>query len=192
MKKTTLSLMALLCLLFINSESYGQLSLQVGVNSAATSYSVEGLSLETDAVIGFHAGINYRSQLGEKLYLTPGLHFSQKGAKIDFGFGESTTTVNYIDVPIMFTYRSDPEKGFFAEGGPYLGLLLSADSEGEDIKDEYKSIDFGIGAGLGYDLGQFLLGIRYNIGIANIADTEGEEEGKATNTVLQLFGAYKF
>ena len=120
--------------------------------------------------------------------------FSQKGAKIEDSGLESTLRLTYVDVPIMFTYQANEEKGFFAEGGPYLGLLLSASAEGED-QEGYKSTDFGIGLGLGYDFGQFLLGVRGNIGISNIA--EDEDSGffgdiSTTNSVGQLFGAYKF
>jgi hypothetical protein len=175
---------------------YGQLNVQAGVNNSSISFSIEGLSIETSSLIGFHAGVNYQNKIGNSIYLTPGLIFSQKGASFDFSFGgtseESKLKMSYVDIPVMIKYQSNPEKGFFAEGGPYFGILLSADADGEDVKEDFSSLDIGIGAGVGYDLGQFLIGVRYNIGLTDLNADPGEEEGSATLTVLQLFGAYKF
>ena len=189
-------LIALLCLILTSSSLYSQFNVQAGLNSSSISFSVEGFSLETSSLVGFHAGVNYRNKIGNSFYLTPGLLFSQKGASLEFDFGgaveESKIKMNYIDIPVIFTYQSNPEKGFFVEGGPYFGLLLSADADGEDVKDDFNSLDIGIGAGVGYDLGQLLLGLRYNIGLTDLAAESGEEEGSATFQVLQLFGAYKF
>ena len=189
-------LIAVLCLILTSTSLYSQLNVQAGLNSSSISFSVEGFSLETSSLIGFHAGVNYRNKIGNSFYLTPGLLFSQKGASLEFDFGgaveESKIKMNYIDIPVIFTYQSNPEKGFFVEGGPYFGLLLSADADGEDVKDDFNSLDIGIGAGVGYDLGQLLLGLRYNIGLTDLAAESGEEEGSATFQVLQLFGAYKF
>lgn len=186
----------LLCLIMTSTTIYGQFNVQAGVNSSSISFSVEGLSLETSSLLGFHAGVNYKNKVGNSLYVTPGILFSQKGGSLEFDFGgtseESKTKLTYVDIPVMITYQSNPEKGFYAEGGPYFGILLSADADGDDIKDDFNSLDIGIGAGVGYDLGQFLLGIRYNIGLTNLAADSGEEEGSAKLQVLQLFGAYKF
>ena len=97
----------------------------------------------------------------------------------------------------MFTYQSNEAKGFFAEGGPYLGFLVSAEAEGEDVKDDFKSIDTGIGLGLGYDFGQFILGLRGNVGFTSIANNgdvveDFSDECKVTNNSGALYGAYKF
>lgn len=189
-------LIILLCLIMTSTTIYGQFNVQAGVNSSSISFSVEGLSLETSSLIGFHAGVNYKNKVGNSLYVTPGILFSQKGGSLKFDFGgsseESKIKLNYVDIPVMITYQSNPEKGFFAEGGPYFGVLLSADADGEDVKETFNSLDIGLGLGVGYDLGQFILGVRYNIGLTDLNADPGEEEGSAKLTVLQLFGAYKF
>jgi hypothetical protein len=175
---------------------FGQLNVQAGVNSSSVSFSVEGFSIETSSLIGFHAGVNYTNKISNSLYLTPGLLFSQKGGSLEFDFGgsseESKIKLNYVDIPVIFSYQSNPEKGFFAEGGPYFGILLSADADGEDVKEDFSSLDIGLGLGVGYDLGQFKIGVRYNLGLTDLNAEPGEEEGSAKLTVLQLFGAYKF
>lgn len=90
------------------------------------------------------------------------------------------------------------------EAGPQLGILVSAKekyeenmggvitSSDEDVKDSFKSIDFGFNVGAGYDFTEhFGAGVRYNIGLSNIADA-GESDFKLNNSVLSLSVGYKF
>ena len=195
MKNQLKYLVAFLFMLSVGSHASAQLDIQAGINNSSLSFNIDGISLGTGSVIGFHAGANYMSKVGNSLYIVPGVLLSQKGASFDFDFGLGSTEAKlssmYLDIPIMLHYQSNAEKGFFIQGGPNLGFLLSASSEGEDVKEGYNSLELALGVGAGYDLGQFKLGLRMNIGLSNIAaDTEGED-GSVNHRVLQIFGAYK-
>ena len=170
-------------------ELSGQISIQAGINASSWEASVDGISLETDTKPGFHVGINYLSQVGEKFYFKPGIHYSQKGAK----FFEFQTSQDYLEIPLAFTYQSNPEKGFYGEGGLYLGFLLSAsDYSGDDVKDDYNTTDAGILLGGGYDFGKILIGIRGALGLTNLSKNDGTaSEGKITNSNGQLYFAVK-
>ncbi len=70
--------------------------------------------------------------------------------------------------------------------------MLSAKSEFDgdstDIKDDTKTIDFG----LGYKLENGLkFGARYNLGLANIAEDAGDDF-KITNNVIQVSVGFFF
>ena len=193
MKNKLKLLFAILIVFNAGSYSYAQLDIQAGINNSSLAFSIDGFSIETGSVIGFHAGINYSSKLSNSIYLVPGLLFSQKGANIELDFGlssdESKLSSTYIDIPLMFHYQSNPEKGFFLQGGPNFSLLMSASSAGEDVKEDFKNIDLSLGIGAGYDLGQFKLGARVNFGLTTIS--EEEDSGSVSYRVIQLYGAYK-
>src|SRR5690606_41337089 len=88
-------------------------------------------------------------------------------------------------------------EGFNVHAGPYAGFLLGAKAkagdEDEDIKEEYKGLDFGIGFGAGYELESGLnFGARYNLGLANIGETEEGDDSKITNQVIQISVGFNF
>jgi hypothetical protein len=65
------------------------------------------------------------------------------------------------------------ESGLNFNAGPFLGVLMSADIGDNDVKDFYKPLDFGLGAGIGYQMnGGLGFHLNYNVGLANI----GEEQ----------------
>lgn len=193
MKKLFYSLIFTFFFLFVTQSVYSQLNIQAGINSASVKFAIGGLSIETGSTSGIHLGMNYRNRISSKFFFAPGALFSQKGAKIEDGLGDEELKLNYLEVPLMFVYQSDAAKGFFAEGGPYLAYLLSVD-DGEGDDEGYRSTDFGIGLGLGYDFGQFIIGIRGSIGISTIAEDEQflDEDVSVTNNNGMLYGAYKF
>ena len=91
---------------------------------------------------------------------------------------------------------------FSVEAGPQIGFLLGGKtkmtgdefgvkySESYDSKDDFKSIDFGVNFGAGYDFTEKIsAGIRYNLGLANVADYD---DFKVHNSVFSLSVAYKF
>lgn len=201
MKKQILLVCTIVCFAFTTKNMFGQLNVQAGFTASSWKFSIAGLSIETESASGINLGLNYRNRISSKFFLTPGLLISQKGAGFEFDFGVGTGVFeikqSYLEIPVMFTYQSNAEKGFFAEGGPYVGFLLSAKAEDEDVKDNFKSIDAGIGLGLGYDFGSFILGLRGNVGLTSIAERgdifeDITEDIKVTNNSGVIYGAYKF
>jgi len=86
-------------------------------------------------------------------------------------------------------------KSFSLEAGPQIGFLVSAKSEGVDVKDFVESIDFGLNLGAGYDFTEkFSAGLRYNFGLSNIAKTEPGDGDNTDikNGVFSISVGYKF
>ena len=62
--------------------------------------------------------------------------------------------------------------------------------DGEDIKDFYKSTDFALNLGAGYDVTENInVGLRYSFGLSNISDVDGTDVGTSN---LSLGLGYKF
>jgi hypothetical protein len=112
-----------------------------------------------------------------------------KGTSVEENSDETIDLkMNYIEVPLDFIY-SLGSNGLFINAGPYLGLVMSADLEGEDFKDDLESIDFGLNVGAGYRTGNISVGVQYGLGLSNIAK-EIEDGDSVKNTNISIYGIY--
>lgn len=153
---------------------------------------------DTKALVGFHVGGFAEIKIIEKLAIQPELLFSTQGTKFDGGafLGDFDVKTNYLNIPVLAKYYI-VEK-FSVEAGPQLGILLSAKSNGEDVKDGFKTVDFGFNLGAGYHFTDNVsVNLRYTIGLSPLADNadienEGDYYDSAKNSVLALSFAYKF
>ncbi|RZJ50008.1 MAG: PorT family protein, partial [Flavobacterium sp.] len=99
--------------------------------------------------------------------------------------------LSYLNVPIMAKYYVIEKLSL--EAGPQIGFLLSAKNQVDDLKDSFKSVDFGLNLGASYDITEhFFAGVRYNIGLSNIADVPDESDYKTNNSVVSVSVGYKF
>src|SRR5690606_25716845 len=140
---------------------------------------------------GLHIGALAEFKLTEQFAIQPELLYSMQGAKEeDFG-EEYDTNLDYLNIPIMAKYYIT--ENLTVEAGPQIGFLMSAESDGEDIKDGMNSMDFGINGGVGYQLPMGLFfQARYYAGLSNTYDGEGSDDFKMPNNVFQLSVGYKF
>lgn len=187
--KSNIKMKKLILTLFVvasfSSISFAQLNLKAGINLANQTFEAGGISFEPDSKIGFLIGINYELSIAESISLRPGIQYSGKGSKIEILGTSSSASFNYIEVPVDFVYNTG---NLSLHAGPYLGMLLSASSDGEDIKDEAKSTDFGINFGLGYNFGVAGVGLNYGLGLSNIND-DGSD-GSVKNKVISITFTY--
>ncbi|MGL2963255.1 porin family protein [Flavobacterium sp. RSB2_4_14] len=181
--------------------------LKGGLNIANISVSGDG-SPDTKSFTSFHVGGFMEIMLNKKVSFQPELLYSQQGAKFDQLVDVEGTLYNtsntfkfsYINIPLMIKYY--PESKFFLEAGPQVGFLTSAKlnvevsgfgSNEQDVKDFFKSVDFGLGIGAGYYFTKELsANVRYNFGLTNIAETEAGDNTEIKNNVFAISLGYKF
>ena len=199
MKKLLLTAAAVFALTTVNAQDI-TFGVKAGINFANTNVSDSDENLE--GITSFHFGGVVEFSVSETFSIQPELLYSAQGLqqKEEFeGFTfESKLKLDYINIPIMAKYYV--AEGFSIEAGPQVGFLLSAnqefefdgDSEEEDVKDDFKGIDFGAAIGLGYRLDSGLnFSARYILGLSNIAeDTEGDFS--VQNNVFQVSVGYFF
>ena len=92
------------------------------------------------------------------------------------------TYLQYLDIPLSVKmYSSVGKSSLYFEIGPYVGIGLSGKhydyydyinkiSWGPSDPD-YKQLDFGISMGIGMKIKPFLIGLSYDLGLANIYPT---------------------
>lgn len=184
MKKNLL--LSLMLMVFSISMS-GQIGFKAGLNVATQSVESGGITVEPGSKAGLVLGANYTTALSESFSLRPGVQFSMKGYEIDFGIlGSFSANMNYIDVPVDFVYTTSK---FSVNFGPYLGLLMSASVDGEDVKDQVKSTEIGLNFGVGYSFGAIGIGLNYGAGLTNISNDD-TADGTVTNQVSTLYVTY--
>jgi opacity protein-like surface antigen len=213
MKKIILTFIALAGINFTNAQTQDQpkssdvtFGLKGGLNIANMNFSGDYIP-STKAVPNFHIGAFVEIGINKKWAFEPELIYSMQGTKFNMKYIEgsdiydtqNTFKLHYLNIPLMFKYS---ENNLFFEAGPQIGFLTSAKLKSEisgigsgeqDVKEIFKNIDFGLGFGIGYNFSeQFGANLRYNFGLANIAETDPGENTKAKNGVFALSLSYKF
>ena len=206
MKKIILTVAAVCAFGFTNAQET-KFGVKGGVNFANLSGDIE----DNSAKVGFNVGGFVEIKISDKFSVQPEFSFSTQGAKSEYSetFNGSTIkyedklNLSYLNIPVMARFYVADK--FSLEAGPQIGFLLSAKakseatdgtnsgSEEEDVKSSFESTDFGFNFGAGYDFTSNLsAGVRYNLGLSNVAKTEAGDDTKIKNTVLSVSLAYKF
>lgn len=149
-------------------------SVNIGIKGGLNVFNLE-TDPDTDykSRTNFNAGLLAHIHLGPQFGLQPEVVYSGQGAKANSG--DAQTKLGYINVPINLQYMFD--NGFRIQAGPQVGFLVNAKSEvgnvEADIKDQLKTVDFGITAGLSYvhPPSGFGVDARYNLGLTDISES---------------------
>ena len=111
-----------------------------GLNFASVSGDTKG----TDVVTAFNFGVMSEIPISEKFSFQPEVMYSGQG----YSFNDNTVALSYLNVPLMAKYYVI--KGLSVEAGPQIGFLLSAKNEIINVKDYFKTVDFGVDFGVGF------------------------------------------
>jgi hypothetical protein len=94
-----------------------------------TCFISEGTTTKTGFVGGLFVGIPVG---GGNTWIEPELLYISKGAKYDNVDFTGTETLDYISVPILFRWNSQPDGGFFFLIGPTVNFNISCSDSGTD------------------------------------------------------------
>ena len=210
MKNLFLAAVAVMTFGFVNAQ---EVKFGVKGSLSLSNFTGDTNGFDWKSKVGFNAGGFVEIKFSEKFALQPEVLYSLQGAKIKeeetyngdyYYYNDQKFNLSYINIPVMFKYYVIDKLNI--EAGPQIGFLVSAKSkfetiEGfdkysgkEDVKNSFKSVDFGLNFGAGYDFTENIsAGVRYNLGMSNIAKTEeGQDDFKVHNNAFSLSVAYKF
>ena len=146
--------------------------------------------------VGLVAGAEFGYNFAENMGVTAGLLYSMQGSAIKDV--DEKYKMDYLNIPVLFNYYIVP--GLAVKAGVQPGFLLSAKSKGEvhtgsgwaeydhSGTDGYKKFDLSIPLGLSYEISDFVIDARYNLGLTNIND---DSNVKNKNSVIMLTVGYK-
>lgn len=190
MKKIVLLILSIVYVTITRAQV--QFGVKAGLNLATLKYSGPPINdLRTKA--DFNGGIFASVHLFNSFYLQPELIYSGQGSSAIDSIPVKIN-YNYLNVPVLFKYLH--ASGIFAETGPQIGFLLSANvnapSHSVEITRYLHSSDFSWAFGLGYIFRTSGLGIdvRYNLGLTN-TQMPGNDD-TANNSVFQIDLFYQF
>ncbi|WP_026755660.1 porin family protein [Sediminibacter sp. Hel_I_10] len=128
---------------------------------AGVNFSKFGGDVIADGRTSFHIGALADIPISETFHVQPELLYS----------GEGSEDLNANFIRIIGVAKYYVLEGFSLEAGPQFGIRVSAD---EVVDANTKGFDFGLALGGGYELPDIglLFGLRYHIGIANLASNE--------------------
>ncbi len=195
----------------ISASSYAQFT-QYGVKAGLnlSNMTVDD-SNDRNLRTGFHAGVFGRLGISEFFSLQPELLYTTKGFTNNYDIAIAQSDVdfnlNYIEIPVNLVYHLSEDFAF--QLGPYIGYLAGVnvetnnevleffdfDTTSDIDRDNFKTFDFGVTAGLDFTVEQFLFGFKYNLGLTSVAkdNIPGELLGdEAKNTVIQIYAGILF
>ena len=157
-KQFLIAALAFLGILTSNAQDSGDIELGIGLGlNLANVSTIDGLS-NTSFRTSFNAGVSGEYYFSDRWGVKAKLIYDNKGWSdgfiIDENFNRATTDfkLNYITLPIMANWHFSSNRNWYLNFGPYIGFLVNVeDSElGLDLKEEFKSTDFGFAYGIGY------------------------------------------
>lgn len=173
-------------------------------------------SSNTDPRTTFNLGVTADFPLGNVLSIESGLIFQNRGYVWEYNetiLGQtaaikSTNKVAYVDIPL--TLKASLNVGSasaYVFGGGYAGLGVFAERErettlgsstnknSEDIEfgedGGLKRLDYGTLVGVGVQLHSLFIETSYSYGLANIYDTDSDDNA-VNNRLLSLSLGYRF
>lgn len=157
-----------------------------------------GLSLanvtkgDGDIRVGAVAGAEFEYQVSDIFSLSAGALYSMQGCKGEVEGYDATVKLDYLNVPILANVYV--AKGLAVKLGiqPGFNVTSKASVEKGGTKvttelDDVESVDFSIPVGLSYEINNFVIDARYNLGVSKIMDGSDSK-----NSVFQFTLGYKF
>ena len=158
----------------------------VGIGTIAGSWTTIG-GEKDKARIGFVAGLEGEYYAADWFGLAVGLNYAQQGFKFEAEDYKETTKLDYLNVPIVGNFYV--AKGLALKTGFQFGFLMNAKIEDADIKDACEKLNLSIPIGISYEISNFVLDLRYNLGLTK---TNKDDGNKLRSDLLQITLGYKF
>ena len=187
MKKTML---LLLCGLFAAAIANAQVRLGLRAGLSTTDLQVDPLTISApngldylelavnEAHFGIHGGLVLQARIGKRFLLQPEVLFNS--SRVDFKAKELgmpgatgdifTEKYQYLDIPFLLGFRFGP---FRLQAGPEAHIFLNSSSDLFDFEgygQRFRSASYGWIGGLGLDIWNIMLDVRYEGNFSSFGD----------------------
>ena len=162
-------LVVVILLSVVSCAAFAQAQVAIGIKAGVNVSKLNTDDFESSSITSFHGGAFALFKF-TVIGIQPELLFSQQGTKIDdVNFGKGDLKMSYMTVPVMVKFYFPG--GFNIQAGPQFGFLNSAEFDGNDVEDSFKSSDITANVGLAWDAPfGLVLDARYNFGLSDISD----------------------
>lgn len=192
MKNAILLIIAIVITGFVKAQDFS-IGPKFGVSQANIKVSGDGYTSGDDKM-GYHIGMFVRMG-GASIFVQPEFLYTNTGGFIFDENNKATieTNFNRLDIPMMVGFKM---LGFFrAQAGPIASILLNQ-SFGNDPITATQNIDYrgstiGYQAGIGLDLGNLILDVKYESSLGKIAGSVAGFQTDQRQTQLVLSAGFR-
>ena len=166
---------------------------QFGAKAGLNMANISGDDMDGDMKIGMHVGVSAAFELSDAMTLNTGVLYSTKGSQDEDEGVKMSANLSYIEIPVNLSFSISDNMSLMA--GPYIGLLMGAEVEVSgagsldgtaDIKDDTRSMDFGINVGAGFAVTEVIsINAGYEMGLATL-DPDGDGDSKNSNIYIGM------
>ena len=148
-------------------------------------------SSSQDIVTGWVGGLAFQVVWPKGFAVQPEVLYSQKGCT--FSGSGYKYDIDYIEVPVKVMYRLHmAEVKPFVFAAPYGAYAIRIAENGnvssnEVFSNQINKLDFGIGAGAGFDVWKIQLSFKYSWGFAQVANDTFAIRNKVFTVSAGLF-----
>ncbi|MDR0894929.1 MAG: PorT family protein [Prevotellaceae bacterium] len=197
-------LLALLCMVTIMASAQVSWNAKAGLNLS----NMRGEGESGDLKVGYNLGVGMEYAFNERWSLQPSLSLTAKGTRESDGGTTVQLNAVYLELPVMAALRvpvSDRVNLVFGLG-PYVaygvGGKVSVSSDGVDISintfgeteglaSGMRRFDAGLALGVSVEMGKFSIRLDEQLGLANVAASEGSGDSVHNNNISIGVG-YRF
>ena len=155
---------------------------KAGINFSNLAGDVSGNSIK----IGLVAGAEGMYQINPLIGLSAGLLYSMQGCE---GENDGKASYDFINLPLLANFYVAPN--FALKIGLQPAFVVSAKDKYNkveyDVKDAMQSIVIDLPIGASYEISNFVIDARYNLGLSKL----NKNGGSIRNSVIQLTVGYK-
>ena len=168
------------------------LGLKAGVNLAQ----ITGRSFNGGFQTGFSGGAFAELKINSRWDVQPEILYAQTQVTTSnefyyasdpqfHGIPNRTISLNYIDVPILISFKLLPVLSI--QAGPSFGFLMStSENIMVDNQDAFKTTDFSVVGGAQVNLSRVKLGARYSYGLSDISKVTPTDTWKNQNIQVYI------
>ena len=192
MKKIVIALM---CTILATGAAMAQEKFTFGPKIGVDYTHYWGENVEHGGHLNYQAGVFMEYRFTSKFSIAPEVVFAAQGGKYDFKRNiegidvelKETDHVNYINVPVMLKYYVAPALSI--DFGPQVGFNVYSkntiegkveklkEKETTDMKKYTKTVDFGLGLGLTYNITEeVFIQARYTMGLTKVFNVDHDSK----------------
>lgn len=155
---------------------------KIGFNLANLAGDVSNNSIK----FGLVGGADVMYQVTQIVGVSAGAYYSMQGCE---GEGDSSFSLGEINIPVLANFYV--AQNLALKVGLQPGIIASAKSKygnnSTDVSSSCQTIELSIPFGISYEISDFVIDARYNLGVSKINKGSGSER----NSVFQITVGYK-
>lgn len=196
MKKLFLMVVAaMMATVSVNAQEEGKILVKPMVGGVLSTLvgDVDGAKMKVGIVAGAEGGYFFKDNIA----VTVGVLYTMQGCKGDSDLGDVKYNYEYLNLPLLGNYYLpfDMPVRIALKAGGQIGILTKAKqkigSSEFDFKDHSQKIDFSVPMGIGVEFNNFVVDLRYNLGVTNIFKDDIFDSTKVRNSVFMMTVGYQ-